>query len=173
LIGLAQSLLDDLINAYDRKRDQQELEGNSQEHREPQPPRTPAGPLNQSEALWERSKHKSAAKRRRDRERSRERDLMFEARRKEILQLYGYVKTKNGLFYSIAEAIKLLVKGELKQEDVDVWSVPESFRDVLNSFGEVDAMATYPALGITRGTVLFDPKIRVPGGHKDRALRKL
>jgi hypothetical protein len=96
----------------------------------------------------------------------------FEEQRKERLALFGYVKTKNGITYTIAEASRLLVKGELRPEDIETWSIPESFTDVLNSIGERDAVADYPALGIVKGTVLMDPKIRVPGGHRDPALRR-
>lgn len=117
------------------------------------------------------SRRKPWSKVRRDRERSMMREEKFAAQRRERLALFGYVKTKNGVTYSITEASALLVKGELRAEDVDVWSQPESFRDVLASLGEVDAMEEYPALGITKGTVLFDPKIRVPGGYRDAALR--
>ena len=114
------------------------------------------------------SRHRSPSKRGRDRTRIER----FEEQRKERLALFGYVKTKNGLTYSIGEASSLLVKGVLRAEDIETWSIPESFTDVLNSIGERDAVADYPALGIVKGTVLVDPKIRVPGGHRDPALRR-
>ena len=36
--------------------------------------------------------------------------------------------------------------------------------------GEVDAVHHYPTLEIEEGTVLRDPKLHVPGGHRDPAL---
>ena len=114
------------------------------------------------------SRHRSPSKRRRDQEMARD----FEARHRERLELFGYVKTKQGVILTIEETSALLVKGELRADDIAEWFNPSSFRDVVNSIGEVDAVRDYPALGIGPGTVLLDPKIRVPGGHKDPALRR-
>jgi CRISPR/Cas system-associated endonuclease Cas3-HD len=114
------------------------------------------------------SRGRSPSKRRRDRERFEN----FEAQRRERLELFGYVKTKNGITLTIEKASAFLAKGELRAEDIAEWFNPSSFRDVVNSLGEVDAIRDYPALGITKGTVLLDPKIRVPGGHTDPALKR-
>jgi hypothetical protein len=59
------------------------------------------------------------------------------------------------------------IRDGISKNDILEWSVPESFRDVVNSVGEVDAVAEYPALGITPGVVLVDAKRR----HLDPALR--
>jgi hypothetical protein len=82
------------------------------------------------------------------------------------------VKLKNGEIISIAEATERLAKNEIGPDQVESWFLPESVRDVLQSLGEVDAMGEYPGLGISKGTVLLDPKIRVPGGFRDPALKR-
>jgi len=125
---------------------------------------------------------KSPSKARHDRVRSFRRDLKFGARREERLRLFGHVKLVNGEILSIQEAMRRLhagakarddkkpdpnIRDGISKNDILEWSVPESFRDVVNSVGEVDAVAEYPALGITPGVVLVDAKRR----HLDPALR--
>jgi hypothetical protein len=95
------------------------------------------------------------------------------SRRQERLELFGYVKTKNGITLTIDEASYRLTKGLLRAEDIAEWVNPNAVRDVLSSPGEIDAVRDYPMLGIPKGTVLIDPKIRVVGGHKDPALKRL
>lgn len=123
---------------------------------------------------------KPPSKRRHDRQRSLQRDVIFQERREERLRLFGYVKLRNGETISIDEATHRLAlatsespskraEGITKEQIAD-WHVPESFRDVLDSLGEIDVPrgGSYPALGLGEGTVLIDPKIR----HTDPALRR-
>jgi hypothetical protein len=124
---------------------------------------------------------KSPSKQRHDRERSIKRDRIFQAQREERLHLFGYVLLKNGAVLSIDDAIARLrhglraerdpnIVGGIGKDDILEWHQPESFRDVLDSLGEIDVPrgVSYPALGLGEGTVLIDPKIR----HKDPALRR-
>ncbi len=180
---MSRSIVDDLIEAYDRARERepaktpQQLEG--------QPPRASNGQSAKAvaeakriEAAMEtgrgtrRTRGRSPAKRQRDKERSIERQKVFQERREELQRLFGHAKLKNGEIISINEATERLRTNEIRPQDIENWFMPEGVRDVLNSLGEVDAMAEYPALGIPKGTVLFDPKIRVPGGHTDPAIKQ-
>jgi hypothetical protein len=120
---------------------------------------------------WKREhRGRSLSKRQRDKERSIERQKVFQERREEIRKLFGHAKLKNGEILSINEATERLRTNEIGPQDIEQWFLPEGVRDVVNSLGELDANAEYPALGIPKGTVLLDPKIRVPGGHRDPAL---
>jgi hypothetical protein len=98
--------------------------------------------------------------------------MVFEGRRQERLRLFGYVKLKSGEVISIDEASTRL-KASITQnptkrilpilpEDVLEWHQPETFRDCINSVGEVDVPKEheYPALGLSEGDVLRDPKTR-------------
>jgi hypothetical protein len=124
---------------------------------------------------------KPPSKRRHDRERSIKRDQIFQERREERLRLFGYVLLKNGEVLSIDDALARLrdgarakenpnITGGIRKDDILDWHAPESFRDVIDSKGEIDVPGgvSYPALGLGEGTVLIDPKLK----HRDPALRR-
>jgi hypothetical protein len=126
------------------------------------------------EAIQESRHHNSPSKRVHDRERSLNRDKVFAARRRERLELWGYVRTRNGTTLTIQEASSQLTNGSLRAQDIAEWVNPTAFHDVIESIGEVDAVKDYPSLGIVKGTVLRDPKLRTTqGGHIDPALRRI
>jgi hypothetical protein len=92
-------------------------------------------------------------------------------RRDERLRLFGYVKWCTGETISLGEAqgrIRETLKEypnktprEIITEFVLEWHNPEAEQDVLESVGEVDCKKdTYPALGLSSGDVLSDPKLR-------------
>jgi hypothetical protein len=127
--------------------------------------------------------HKPPSKERHDRERSIKRDRIFQQRREERLRLFGYVLLKNGEILSIDDAMARLRDGlraeenpnivdGISKDDIAEWHSPESYRDVIDSLGEIDVPrgVTYPALGLGEGTVLLDPKLR--DMHRDPALRR-
>jgi hypothetical protein len=127
-----------------------------------------------------RQASKAPSKQRYDRERTIKRDRIFQERRQERLRLFGYVLLTNGEVLSIDDAVARLRDGLRAEEnpntvggitssDIDTWHQPESVRDVIDSIGEVDAVAHYPALGIFPGVVLVDPKLR----HRDPALGRV
>ena len=122
---------------------------------------------------------KSPSKQRHDRERSIRRDRIFQERRQQRLRLFGYVLLKNGEVLSIDDALTRLhdglgpkenpsITGGIGKDDILDWHAPETYRDVLDSIGEIDALQHYPALGVFPGVVLLDPKLR----HRDPALRR-
>lgn len=124
-----------------------------------------------------RQASKPPSKQRHDRERSIKRDQIFQERREQRLRLFGYVLLKNGEVLSIDDAIARLrdglraeenpnITGGIGKDDILDWHAPESYRDVLESVGEIDALQHYPALGVFPGVVLIDPKLR----HRDPAL---
>ncbi len=120
-----------------------------------------------------RRRSKSPADRRRDHVRSNLRDLKFNEKREAILALYGYYRDKGtGTVFSREEVQAFLVGeqgGLVPRRAIDVASlefVPGTvFRDVLESIGEVSAPHGSEPLGLEKGTVLLDPKIR-PGGYR-------
>ena len=83
---------------------------------------------------------KAPSKRRHDRQRSFQRDRIFQERREERLRLFGYVKLRNGDTISIDEATRRLAlatsespskrAGGIMKDQIAEWHVPESFRDV-------------------------------------------
>jgi hypothetical protein len=106
--------------------------------------------------------------------------MFFFQRRMERLRLFGYVILKNGEITRPEEALSRLRDGirakerkenpptnAIFQEDILQWYDAEVYRDCVLSIGEVDAISEFPALGITAGVVLIDPKL----GHRDPALR--
>lgn len=109
----------------------------------------------------------------------------LESRRGELQKLFGYVRLKNGEEISIDEARRRLSaalnetrrnesdKTPICPVDIAEWHDPETFHDNIDSLGEVDALGDYPTLSIERGTVLWDPKLRVPGGFRDPVMNKL
>ena len=126
--------------------------------------------------------HKPPSKQRHDRERTIKRDRILQERREERLRLFGYVLLKNGEVLSIDDSIARLRDGLRAQEDPNItggigkddvleWHQPESYRDVIDSLGEIDVPKDmyYPALDLFPGVVLVDPKIR----HRDPALNRL
>jgi hypothetical protein len=123
--------------------------------------------------------HKPPSKQRHDRERSIKRDRIFQERREQRLRLFGYVLLRSGEVLSIDDALARLrdglrakenpnITGGIGKDDILDWHQPESYRDVLDSVGEIDAVQHYSALGIFPGVVLIDPKLR----HRDPALRR-
>ena len=125
---------------------------------------------------------KAPSKQRYDRERTIKRDRILQERREERLRLFGYVLLKNGEVLSIDDSIARLRDGLRAQEDPNItggigkddvleWHQPESYRDVIDSLGEIDVPKDmyYPALDLFPGVVLVDPKIR----HRDPALNRL
>jgi hypothetical protein len=128
-----------------------------------------------------RPAEKPPSKQRHDRERSINRDRIFQERRQERLRLFGYVLLKNGEVLSIDDATARLCDGMraeenpnivdgISKDDILEWHQPETYHDVLDSIGEIDVPkdAYYPALGLFPGVVLIDPKIK----HRDIALRR-
>ncbi len=105
--------------------------------------------------------------------RSHLRDLKFNEKREAILALYGYYRDKGtGTVFS-REEVQAFLEGEreglVPRRAIDVASlefVPGTvFRDVLESIGEISAPHGSEPLGLEKGTVLLDPKIR-PGGYR-------
>jgi hypothetical protein len=118
-----------------------------------------------------RASHKSPSKQRYDRERSIKRRRVFQERHEQRLRLFGYVLLTNGEVLSIDDAIARLrdgmraeenpnITGGIDKDDILEWHQPESYRDVLDSLGEIDAVEEYPALQVSKGDVLVDPKLR-------------
>ena len=105
-------------------------------------------------------------------------------RQEERRQLFGYVLLKNGEYLTIAEAHRRLAdghEGHLKRERMSFgapitkddiaeggWHDPQVYHDVIDSIGEIDVPegAEYPALHLSGGVVLSDPKIQ----HRDHLL---
>lgn len=98
--------------------------------------------------------------------------IIYEAgrRRDERMRLFGYVKWRTGETISLDDAqgrIRETLKEypnktpqEIMAEFVVEWHTPEAEQDVLKSVGEVDCKKdTYPALGLSSGDVLSDPKL--------------
>jgi hypothetical protein len=115
-----------------------------------------------------------------DRKRQFKRDMFFFQRRMERLRLFGYVILRSGEVTSPEDALSRLRDGirakerkekppanAISQEDILQWHDAEVYRDCVQSIGEVDAVSEFPALDITAGVVLIDPKLR----HRDPALR--
>lgn len=125
-----------------------------------------------------RRRHKSPSKKLRDITRGIRRNRVFQARRQEQLRLWGYIRLRTGEILTIDETLRRLRDAlspnpnrrryGIEKKDIAEWHQPETFHDVLNSLGEIDALQEYPALGIEPGTVLVDPKIR----HRDPALER-
>ena len=117
---------------------------------------------------------KAPSKQRYDRERTIKRDRIFQERREERLRLFGYVLLKNREVLSIDDAIARLrdglraeenpnTVGGISRDDILQWHIPETYRDVIDSLGEIDATQHYPSLGVFPGIVLVDPKVH----HRD------
>ena len=108
--------------------------------------------------------------------------IIEEAKRREVerRRLFGYVLLKSGEYLTITEAHRRLADGHeghpkrerltfgapITKDDVREWVDPKSERDVTDSIGEVDVPlgASYPALHLSGGEVLSDPKTR-PAYH--------
>ncbi len=120
--------------------------------------------------------HRSPAKRRRDKLRSflrRDRvvqdNVVHDAQRLERLRLFGYYSdTKSGAVYSVGEVrgyYTAMITGEVPRRAINtknlIYHPPESIVDQILSIGEryVPKGKDYPALQITSGDVLRDPKI--------------
>ncbi len=110
-----------------------------------------------------RPAEKPPSKQRHDRERSFKRDRIFQERREQRFRLFGYVLLKNGEVLRIDDAIARLrdgiraredpnIVGGIGKDDILEWYAPESFRDVLDSVGEIDAVQHYPALDVFPGS---------------------
>lgn len=139
-------------------------------HEDPQT-KIQAAPALQPALLSLKPLIKSPSKQRHDRERSIRRDRIFQERREQRLRLFGYVLLKNGEVLSIDDALTRLRDGlrakenpnitrGISKDDILEWHAPETYRDVLISIGEVDALQHYPALRVSKGDVLVDPKLR-------------
>lgn len=130
-----------------------------------------------SEFPTRNSRPKADSKRNRDRLRSIQRNLVFEGQRQERLRLFGYVRLKSGETLSVDNALVRLKAGltenpnkrilPILQDDIAEWYQPETYQDAVNSVGEVDVPkgASFPALGLTEGDVLRDPKLRPSYQH--------
>ena len=75
-------------------------------------------------------------------------------------RLYGFVITIDGRKLTIDEANSLRDNGLLTMNEVRTWHKAEIYSDMTNSIGEKDSLGEYPALGVNKGDVLRDPKMR-------------
>ncbi len=120
--------------------------------------------------------HRSSSKKHRSRLRSFLRhnsvvqdNIVRDAQRLERLRLFGYYSdSKSGTVYSVGEVrgyYTALITGEIPRRAINVdnlvYHSPESIVDQILSIGEryVPKDKDYPALQITAGDVLRDPKI--------------
>ena len=105
-------------------------------------------------------------------------DRRHSMKRLERFQLFGCVELTSGEVITIHEAQLRLAASQcgdpekfkalsetpasfrpITKDDVVHWYEAETRRDELLNRGEVDAVLTYPSLGITPGTVLMDPNM--------------